>query len=279
MPNRLPAAQGYELSDQQLSRGGLNSSLRDFLRHLAKRDRVNEFYDFVSWGETANFTLAQTQTSTNFTVIDGLGGVMAGTTANTTTASISAVGKTRFNGNNNCLFEARLKINTVAATFIVEAGFVDAAPATGASFVTDIDTAGATAASMVGTNGAVFGIWNNQTHTSIAFASVGSFTSQTVASTLITAATASFTTPAADTYLTVTVLLLTNAGQTGRSRAYCWVNGILRARHEVAAGAVNGQIALYPWVYFQTVSAAARIMTVDYVKVSQDRAALSAALE
>lgn len=270
---------GYELSDYQLSRASLKNPLRDFLRHLSKRDRVSTFYDFENWGEAANFTMAQTQTSTNFTVIDGAGGVLAGTAVNTTTANISAVGKTRWLGNNNCMFEARLKVSTVASTFIIEAGFVDGAPATGASFVVDIDTAGATAASQVGTNAAVFGIWNNQTHTSFAFASVGSFTSQTVATTLITAATSNFTTPVADTYLTVRVLLLTNPGETGKSKAYCWVNGKLRASHTAAAGAVNGQAALYPWLYLQTVSATTRVLTVDYVWMSQDRSALQAALE
>jgi len=272
MPNRLPSHRGYELSDYQLSRNGVYGPLRDFLKHYAKRDRVGMFLDFTDWGESANFTLAQTQTSVNFTVVDGLGGVMAGTAVATTTASISAVGKTRFNGDNNCLYEARFKVNTVASTFIIEAGWVDAAPATGASFVTDIDTP-----SFAGTNGAVFVFANNQTHTSIAFASVGSFTSQTVASTLITAATANFTTPVADTYITAKVLLLTTA--TGKSRMYGWVNGKLRASHEVAAGAVNGQGALYPWIYIQAVAAAAKIMTVDYIYVTQDRAALETALE
>lgn len=275
MPNRLPPARGpYELSNAQLSRSMLNNPLRDFLRNLAKRDRVDQFIDFTDWGDAANFTLAQTQTSTNFTVVDGLGGVLSGTTANTTTANISMVGKTRFSGNNNCMFEARFKVNTVASTFIIEAGWVDAAPATGASFVTDIDTP-----SFVGTNGAVFGFWNNQSHTSFAFGSVGSFTSQTVASTLVTAATSNFTTPVADTYITVKVLLLTAKNETGKSKAYCWINGILRASHVAAAGAVNGQIALYPWFYLQTVAAAVKVPTVDYIWLSQDRHALEAASE
>ncbi|HVQ45092.1 MAG TPA: hypothetical protein VMT30_09130 [Candidatus Saccharimonadia bacterium] len=272
MPFRQLPDRGYELSNQQLSRSQMQSPLRDFLRHLAKRDRITEFYDFVSWGEAANFTLAQTATSTNFTVIDGAGGVMAGTTAATATASISAVGKTRFSGDANCMFEARFKVNTVPTTFIVEAGWVDAAPATGASFVTDIDTP-----SFVGTNGAVFGIWNNQTHTGLAFASLGSFTSQTVASTLLTTG---FTTPVADTYMTVRVLLQTDPDRTGRSMAYCWVNGRLRASHQVGNGAVNGQIALYPWLYLQSVATtSAKVMTADYIWVSQDRIPLEAASE
>ncbi len=279
MPNRMPPARGYDLTDYQLSRANLYNPLRDFLKHYAKRDRVSKFWDFDSFSDTADFTLAQTQTSTNFTVVDGLGGVVSGTTASVTTASISMIGKTRWNGNNNCMFEARFKVDTVASTFIIEAGLVNAAPATGASVVADIDTP---SFFTTATNVAMFGIWNNQTHTSIAFASVGSFTSQTVASTLITAASATFTTPVADTYITARILLLSTV--TGRSKMYGWVNGILRASHVglltgAEMGAVNGQSAIYPWFYLQTVAAAVKVPTLDYLWMSQDRAALSGQLE
>ncbi len=271
MPFRMLNDRGYELSKNQLAQSQLHGPLRDFLRHLAFRDRVEQRFDFTNWGETASFTLAQTQTSTNFTVIDGLGGVVAGTTASVTTANISMVGKTRFAGDNNPMVEIRWKLNTVATTFIVEGGLIDAVGATGASWVTDIDTP-----SFVGTNGAVFGIWNNQTHTGLAFASVGSFTSQTVASTLLTTG---FTTPAADTYCTARILLLTDPDRTGRSMAYLWLNGKLRASHQVANGAVNGQAALYPYFYVQTVAAAVKVPTVDYIWAAQDRVALEAASE
>lgn len=276
MPYRMPPATGYDLSDYQLGRSQLNNSLRDFLKHYAKRDRVSKFWDFDSFGDTADFTLAQTQTSTNFTVVDGLGGVMAGTVVNTTTANISAIGKTRWNGNNNCMAEFRWKLDTVATTYIAECGFVNAAPATGASVVADIDTP---SFFTTATNAAIFGIWQNQTHANFAFASVGSFTSQTVASTLLTTSNSRITAPAADTYVTVRVLLLTDPDETGKSKAFAWVNGRLVAQHQASAGAINGQAAIYPWIYFQSVTAVAKVPTVDYIWVSQDRAALMAALE
>lgn len=276
MPYRMPPSRGNDRSTYQLSRSMLYNPLRDFLADLAKRDRVEQWYEFVDWGEAGNFTLAQTQTSTSFTVVDGLGGVMAGTAVATTTANISAIGKTRFVGNNNCLLEARWKIDTVAATYIAEVGFVSAAPATGASVVADIDVP---SFFTTATNAAVFGIWQNQTHANFAFATNGSFTGQTVASTLLTTANSPITAPTADTYVTVKVLLLTDPDETGKSKAYCWVNNRLLASHTAAAGAVNGQVAVYPWIYLQAVSAAAKSMTVDYVRVSQDRSALMAALE
>lgn len=279
MPNRLDPARGYTRSTAQLSRSMLNGPLRDFLRDLATRDRVQMLWDFKDIDDVNDFTMAQTQTSTSFTSVADQVGVLQATTANTTTANISMIGKQAWGGNSNVSIEGRFKINTVATTYIIEFGLVDGAPATGASFVTDIDTAGVTAASFVGTNGVVFGIWNNQTHTSFAFASIGSFTSQTVATTLITAATSNFTTPVADTYITARIQLLTNKSETGKTKAYLWVNGILRAQHAVAAGAINGQSNLFPWFYVQTVAAAVKIPTIDYIRCVQDRFALEAASE
>jgi hypothetical protein len=271
MASRVPASQGYDSSNRQLARSQLGNPLRDFLKNLATRDRVHTMFDFVDWGETANFTLAQTQTSVNFTVIDAAGGVMAGTAVGVTTATISAIGKTRFTGSMNCDFEARWKINTVASTYIVEAGWVTAAPATGAAVVLDIDTAGATAAAYSVTNAAILGIWADQTHASFAAASIGSFTGQTVATTLLTASNSLITAPSADTYVTVRVLLLAN--ETGKAHAYFWLNGKLVASHAPAAGAVNATVALYPWFYVQAVAATARIPTVDYIRLAADRGA------
>ena len=274
MPNRMLPSRGYDRSTALLSRSNLHNPLRDFLKDLARRDRVVFYNDFKDRNDVNNWTMAQTQTSVNFTHAADQVGVMAGTAVGVTTASISMITKDPFRGNANVFFEGRFKINTVASTFIIEFGLVDAAPTTGASFVSDIDTPAFT-----GTNGAVFGIWNNQTHTSIAFASVGSFTSQTVASTLITAASAGFTTPVADTYITASLLLLTDPGETGKTKVYGWVNGVLRARHELTAGAVNGQANLFGWFYCQAVAASAKIPTIDYVYGAQDRSELEAALE
>jgi hypothetical protein len=274
MPNILPPRTGYDRSRHQLGRSMLKNPLRDFLRDLAKRDRVEIFLDFMDWGEAANFTVAQTQTSVSFTVVDGLGGVMAGTAVGTTTASISAIYKTQVQGNNNPEVEIRWKINTVASTYIVEAGFVNVAPATGASVVADIDTP---SFFTTVTNAAIFGVWANQTHANFAFASNGSFTGQTVASTLLTSGT---TAPAADTYVTTKVLLLTDKDETSKTKAYCWLNGRLVASHDTDAdGHINGASAVYPWFYVQAVAATARIATVDYVRIAHDRAALEAALE
>lgn len=277
MPNRLPPDRGYDRSSRQLSRSMLNNPLRDFLRDLAVRDRVTYHFDFGNWGETANFTLAQTGTSTSFTVIDGPNGVMAGTTNNLTTASISAIYKTQMLGNANPEVEIRWKISTTAGTYIVEGGFVGTAPATGASVVSDIDTG---AFYTTATNAAVLGIWSNQTHTNFAFASNGSFTGQTFATTLLTTSNAPITAPTADTYVTFKVLLLTDPDETSKTKAYAWLNGRLVARHDTDAdGHVNGAAAVYPWFYVQTVSAAARVATVDYIRIAHDRTSLEAATE
>lgn len=272
MPNRLPPSRGYDRSNYQLSRSLLGNPLRDFLVDLSTRDRVTFFNDFKDINEVNNWTMAQTQTSVNFTGATDVVGVLAGTAVATTTASISMVSKQAWNGNSNVMIEGRFKLNTVASTFAIEFGLVDGAPATGAAFVTDVDVP-----SFAGTNGAVFVFDNSQTHTGIAFGSVGSFTSQTVASTLLTTG---FTTPAADTYITAKVLLLTDPDETSKSKAYLWVNGQLRASHDSrAAGYVNGASNLFGWFYVKAIGAAAKIATVDYMRITQDRFALGAASE
>ncbi len=276
MPNRMPPSRGYNLSSQQLGRSMLNNPLRDFLANYAKRDRVGHFFEFLDWSETTSFTMGQTQTSVTFTAVDGIGGVMAGTAVGVSTASISAIGKTRFAGNNNCMMEVRWKVDTTVASYIAEFGFVNAAPTTGASAVVDIDVPSIFTNV---TNAAVFGIWTNQTHANFGFATLGSFTSQTVASTLLTTTNSAITAPTADTYVTVNVLLLTDPDETAKTKAFAWVNGRLVASHTPAAGAINGQAAVYPWIYLQGITTVARIMTVDYCYVTQDRAALGAALE
>ena len=87
------------------------------------------------------------------------------------------------------------------------------------------------------------------------------------------------TAPTADTYVTTKVLLLTDKDETGKSKAYCWLNGKLVAKHEAAAGAINGQASVYPYLYLQGVTTIARIATIDYVRVAWDRFPLETPLE
>lgn len=280
MPNRLDPARGYDRSNYQLGRSQLNNPLRDFLRDIAVRDRVAFFDDFL--GDTIdlnNYAVVKQGTGVAFALAVATNGtIQASTETGVVTSPVSLISPAIWAGNNNASFEARFKINTVATTYIMEAGFIDAVPAAAGPGVADIDLiAGGTGATM--TCGALFQIATNQTHTSVAFVTAGGFTSQTLASTLITAATSGFTTPAAATYLTVKVQLLTNSGETGKSKAYCWINGKLLAKHEAAAGAVNGQQGLAFWFYGQAVASNALVYTIDYIRVSQDRFALNAASE
>ena len=273
MPNRVPPERGYDLSYQQLNRTGLHGPLRDFLRSYARRDRVVMEDDFV--GDTINldnYALAQSQTSVTHVHAAALNGIIQGTVVATTTASLSIVTPAIWAGNNNASFEARFKVNTVASTFILEAGFIDAVPGSAGPGIADIDTA--TGATM--TCGALFHFNNAQTHTGIAFGTIGDATGQTFATTLMTTG---FTTPVADTYMTIKVQLLTNPGETGKTKALLWVNSKLRATHAPAAGAVDGTQLLAGWLYVQAVAAAAKIHYVDYIRIEQDRAALGAALE
>lgn len=273
MPNRMPPERGYDTSYQQLSRTQLYGPLRDFLKHYARRDRVVLYDDFL--GDTIdlnNYALATSQSSVTHVASAALNGVIQGTVVATTTASLSIVTPAIWSGNNNASFEARFKVNTVASTFILEAGFIDAVPGSAGPGIADIDTA--TGATM--TCGALFHFNNSQTHTGIAFGTIGDGSGQTFATTLLTTG---FTTPVADTYMTVKVQLMTAAGETGKTKAHLWVNGVRRASHTPAAGAVDGTQLLAGWLYVHAVAAAAKIHYVDYIRIEQDRAALEAALE
>lgn len=279
MPYRMPPERGYDRSSRLLGRSLLGNPLRDFLADLATRDRVEFYDDFL--GDTINLdnlALAQSQTSTNYAVAVATGGTISGTTASVTTASLSLITPAIWAGNNNASFECRMKVNTVASTWIMEAGLIDAVPGSSGPGIADIDNPGGTGATM--TCGALFHINNAATHTAFAFGTVGGFTGQTFVTTLLTTSVSPIITPVADTYLTVKVQLLTDPDETGKSKAYLWINGRLVASHDTtAAGHVNGQQGLAGWIYFQTVAAAVKIHTIDYIRIAQDRSALMAAME
>lgn len=263
MATRVPPSQGYDRSERQLSRYLLSNPLRDFLKDLAIRDRVVFDDDFLGDAiNLDNYAVAQSQTSTSFAVVVGRNGTIAGTTAAVTTASVSLVTPIIWYGDANCSFEARLKINTVANTWIIEGGLIDAVPGSSGPGIADIDTA--TGATM--TCGALFHVNNNQTHAGIAFGTIGGGSGQTFATTLVTSG---FTTPVADTYLTIKVQLINIAS--GKSAAYLWVNGRQVASHVAAAGAVKGDQGLAGWIYLQSISANAKVLTVDYLRMAQDR--------
>jgi hypothetical protein len=257
---------GYPRSDAQLAKYGLSNPQRDFLKYSATRDRVVFFDDFL--GDAINldfYALAQSQTSTNFAVAVAESGTIAATTAATTTASVSLVTPAIWKPDRNLEIEVRLKVNTVASQ-IIEVGLVDGVPGSDAPAVTDIDVP-----TFAGTNAAIFQINTAQTHAGFAFATLGAFTGQTHATTLLTTSNSPITGPTANTFFTVNIQTITNV--TGKSMAYCWVNGQLVAKHDTAAaGHINGQQALAFWIYFQTIAAAAKIPTIDYIWISADRA-------
>lgn len=274
MPNRMPPSRGYDQSTNLLSRSNLQNPLRHFLADYASRDRVVFFDDFAgdainldsyavaaSGGGTAFAYSATATTLTGATVV-------LGTTTATAAATVTLITPPVWYGAANASFEARLKINTTADMFI-EAGFVDAAPGSNAPAVTDIDTP-----TLVATNAALLTIDTTQTHNLFAFATIGDDTGQTVATTLFTAATQGVTAPTADTFFTVKVQLLTDPDETGKTKAYCWVNGKLVASHHTDLdGYVKGTLGLAGWICVGSRTNAARLGTIDYIRMSQDRGA------
>lgn len=273
MPDRLPPSRGYDQSTRQLSRAMLNNPLRDFLADYAKRDRIELFDDFL--GDTINLdnyvvTAAGTGVAFNLTTAT-VGGAIVASSGTVSGNICSILTPAIWSGDNNCAIEIRAQIST-AANIVIEGGFVDSGGTGSTLQVTDVDVP-----TLVGTNAALFTIDTSQTHSTFAFASIGNFTDQTVATTLLTTSNSHITGPTANTYFTAKIQLIAN--ETGKARAYLWLNGRLVAKHDAAAGAVNGQTSLAGWFAFGTRTGAARTAKVDYIRITQDRVALGAASE
>jgi hypothetical protein len=186
-------------------------------------------------------------------------------TGDTAGQAVSLITPVQWFGDNNPLFECRFRTNATQGQ--IELGFVDVAQGSNAPAVTDVDVP-----TVAATNCALLVIDTTQTHAAFAFVTIGNFTGQTVASTLITTGVSPIVVPTANVFFTVQIALITDPDESGKTKAYCRINGKTVASHDtVAAGRVNGQSGLAGWVYYRTRAAAAIVPTVDYIRLSQDR--------
>ena len=275
MAFRLPPTRGYDQSIRQLSRSMLNNPLRDFLTDYAKRDRIELFDDFL--GDTINLdnyvvAAAGTGVAFNLTTVT-VGGAAVATSGATAGQICSILTPAIWAGNNNCAIEIRAQIST-AANIVMEGGFTDTGGTGTTLQVTDIDDS-----TIAATNCALFTIDTTQTHLTYAFATIGTGASQTVATTLLTTSNSHVTGPTDNTYFTAKIQLLTDPDETGKTKAYLWLNGRLVAKHEAAAGAIDGTRPLAGWFAFGSRTSAARTAKIDYIRITQDRVALSALSE
>lgn len=266
MPTTGLLPDGYQLSDAQLAQYQLQNPQRRFLEWGAMRDYVVLADDFL--GDTINldnYAVAASGTGTAFAATVARSGTISATSANVDNASVSLITPAMWFGDANPILEVRLKVS-VATSINLEVGFIDVVPGSSAAGITDIDVP-----TFAATNCALFHMDTDQTHAGFAFGTIGDFTGQTVATTLLTSG---FTVPTADTFFTVAVQLLTNSGETGKTKAALFLNGKRRATHaSAAAGHVNGQAGLAAWVYLRTRAAATPVITVDYIRIRADRGA------
>lgn len=261
---------GYPLSNRELRKlMGINSTLYDFLRFYATRSVIHQFDDFT--GDTINLDLYAVAngggaSAASFAISLAEDGMIRATTgtANDATASASLIGPLNWYGDRNCGIEIRAKASAVASVKL-EFGFIDGVPSSNAPGVTDEDTPTAAFA-----DGAVISLDSSETSTVLQFTTKGSTASQDIQATVLSSTNrvpnfTSGTTPVLAEWFTVRVEIIGNM-------AYAWANGKLFASHDTqAAGAVEGGVALAPWIYVGANSATSRTLDVDYIRVWKDR--------
>jgi hypothetical protein len=243
----------------------------DFLKFQADPDVQYFFDDFH--GDTINldnWALANSSGTgaADFAFTAGRGGWVRGATGTTDDGSISMVGPATWYGDANANFEIRFKCD-LSTAINLEVGLIDAVPSSNNGGVNDEDTP-----TLNASDAALFSIDTDETYTKWGFytkGSTASFNAAKTASGLIAGTIgSSYTTGVhdADEFVTMRVALRGD-------RAYGWINGTLVAEHneaKVAAGCVEGGIALRPWIYARTRSTTTHLVTVDYVRCWQDRA-------
>lgn len=146
-------------------------------------------------------------------------------------------------GDNGVYFIARVKLDTLASSKI-EVGLTDAVDDDGAVAVKATPT-------FTATDCALF-VRDTTEDTALTFQSNGGTSDANVDWS---------GTVAADTYITIEIVVDGPTGTTG-DNASGYVNGQL-----VGTGNINGANALTPWFYVETLSAATRTLTVDYVGI------------
>jgi hypothetical protein len=217
---------------------------------------VTDFDDFNDEAIDARWAVANSsgtaaQNATIALAANGTVTMLPGTTDN---GSTSLIGPIKWNGDNNCGMEVRLKVSAITDIH-VEVGFVNGVPASNTGAVNDIDTP-----TVYMTDGAVVAVDTDQTLKTMAFVTVGSTTGQDAAK--VNCGTKMF---AVDTYMTIAVQLTGN-------NATCFIDGEQYSAAYDAEGNVEGGTLLGPWIFIQNRGTAARTLTVDYIRVWGDRA-------
>lgn len=256
--NNASFKSGVPASRRLLERAMGVGPLREFLDPLAFRDVVelrDDFHKLDSGIWTSSASTGGTAAAADGSDI----GSITGSTGATIDNVVVVYGPTIARPSRNARMEVRLKVSNVTSATL-EVGLQE--PNTSeltmaiANFSTTtpaIDT-GITDAALVAFKA---GVGNGDFHVF----TKGSDTGQATYARQITGSA-----PASDTFVTVSVQLA------GSSAAIAIVNGSLTEVIDVDPdGIINGTVALRPVVRLQTLAAANRSVTVDYIRVWQDR--------
>ncbi len=255
-----------------------NSPLAQFLYPFTWRDVTFMFDDF-NGGENMEASVADydegmwiSSTTSGTALVIGTnskGGAIIGTTGTSNGEEIAFRGDACWLGDQNCGLEIRWQVddNTKQHT---EMGLTDPLSGYGASVIDNIDTP--TLASVGQTDVALVGFdTSNGSTLTQRFITDGSTSDMNVTGTDLGTRT-----PTGGEYQSVRIQLARTASAVAASTAYIFDDvGVLQeqAQHgSVLASQIKGSVLMQPWFYCEPVDSAARVVTIDYIALWQDRA-------
>lgn len=267
---------GYPNSVSELRKAYSKGPLYNFLRSYAYRDVVFKKDDFDGKviDTTNNWSVANGggAAAASFAVNLQQSGVIRGTTGtgNGVTASASLIGPIAYAGTSNPGMEIRFKTVTASTSVRMEAGFIDAVPASNTASFNSMDGTGAVP-TMFAANSVTAAIDTSATAAFFNLVTIGSASNQLGRRTNGTTGLA-----AAGTYQTIRLQLFSADNTTANSVwAAMWHNGQRVATMDgsttAGVGAVNGSVLLAPWVYFEAINATSKSLDIDYIAWWGDR--------
>jgi hypothetical protein len=269
---------GFPYSLTELKKGHTRGPLYHYLRRLAVRDVVTYFDDFnrIAIDSTNQWTVANGGGGSvaSFAIQTLANGVIRGTTgtANGVTASASLIGPIIYQAGANPGMEIRFKTVTISTGIRMEAGFIDAAPASNTASFNSMDGAGVVP-TMFAADSVTAAIDTAATANKFNLVTIGSASNQLARRTTGTTGLA-----AAGTYQTIRIQITngdTANGVVNSAWATMWHNGVRVATMDssttAGVGAVNASVLLAPWVYFEAINATSKSLDIDYLWTWADR--------
>jgi hypothetical protein len=264
---------GSPLSRESLRRMMGYGQMYDFMDFFTG-DKVHHYDDFL--GDTINLDMYAVANSggagaASFATQVLPSGAIRSASGTTDNGACNLIMPLNWYGDLNCGMEVRWKIDDPLG-FSFDIGFIDAVPGSTGSAVSDIDTPAFTAADC-----AVLHLDTDQTLATLAFGTKGSTANQDAKKTNMIASAGTTIGAGVALGLPVAATWNTTRVQLSGNDAYCWINGILVASHTTtgsganSAGAVEGGIALAPWIYNRTRNTTTKLFDVDYIRVWMDR--------